>query len=204
MSRKTLEHTLLPIGEFEKPRVRSLAEEWRLPTFNKPDSQEICFVPDQDYAGLLKRRTPERVRAGELVGPDGSKLGEHPGHQHFTIGQRKGVGVARGHPLYVIDIDADSNRVMLGPREALLKRRLVASQINVLSSRVPTDGSPIRCVAKIRYNHEPQPATLRRTSEDEISVTFDQPQSAITPGQAVVCYDDDLVLAGGWIDRAID
>lgn len=204
MSRDSLEHTLLPIGEFEKPRVRAMAEELKLPTYNKPDSQEICFVPDQDYAGLLKRRVPERVRPGVLVGSDGKEIGAHPGHQHFTIGQRKGVGVARGHPLYVIDIDAVSNRVTLGPREALLKRRLVASQVNVLSSRVPADEAPIRCTAKIRYNHEPQPAVLRRTGDDAIEVTFVEPQSAITPGQAVVCYDGEVVLAGGWIDRAGD
>lgn len=204
MSRQTLEHTLLPIGEFEKPQVRAVAERLKLPTFNKPDSQEICFVPDQDYAGLLKRRAPRHVRPGTLVGPDGSTLGEHPGHQHFTIGQRKGLGVARGHPLYVIDIDAAQNRVALGPREALLKRRLLASQVNVLSSRVPDDGAPLKCTARIRSNHVPQPATLRRTGEDRLEVTFDQPQSAITPGQAVVCYDGDVVLAGGWIDRAAD
>lgn len=204
MSRAALAHTLLPIGEFEKPRVRALAEQWKLPTFNKPDSQEICFVPDQDYAGLLKRRAPEQVRPGQLVASDGSLLGTHPGHQHFTIGQRKGLGVARGHPLYVIDIDASRNQVMLGPRESLLKSRLVASQVNVLSTRVPTDGSPLKCSAKIRYNHDPQPAVLRRLDEERIEVVFDRPQSAITPGQAVVCYDGEVVLAGGWIDRADD
>lgn len=204
MSRRTLGHTLLPIGEFEKPRVRALAEQWKLPTFNKPDSQEICFVPDQDYAGLLKRRTPEQVRPGQLVASDGSLLGTHPGHQHFTIGQRKGLGVARGHPFYVIDIDASRNQVMLGPRESLLKSRLVASQVNVLSTRVPTDDSPLKCSAKIRYNHDPQPAVLRRLDEERIEVVFDRPQSAITPGQVVVCYDGEVVLAGGWIDRADD
>src|SRR5687767_449050 len=117
MSRQTLEHTLLPIGEFEKPVVRAMAEEMKLPVYKKPDSQEICFVPDQDYAALVKRRTPTAVRPGDLVDPQGQLLGEHPGHQHFTIGQRKGLKLALGHPVYVVDIDPGTNRVTLGQRE---------------------------------------------------------------------------------------
>jgi tRNA-uridine 2-sulfurtransferase len=202
MNRETMRHTLLPIGEMEKPAVRAMAEQFGLPTYNKPDSQEICFVPDQDYAGLVKRHSPEKVRVGELVGPGGETLGEHPGHQQFTIGQRRGLGVARGVPLYVVDIDAPANRVRLGPKEELLRGGLVASQINVLSSRV-RPGEPTKCEAKIRYNAQPQPATMT-VDGDELRVAFDQPQSAITPGQAVVCYAGDVVLAGGWIDAAVD
>src|SRR4051794_30810798 len=121
MSRETMRHTLLPIGEFEKPRVRAMAEELKLPVYNKPDSQEICFVPNQDYAGLVQRRSPETFREGELITTTGESIGTHTGHQHFTIGQRKGLGVARGVPLYVLDIDATTNRVTVGEKEALLK-----------------------------------------------------------------------------------
>ena len=197
-----LNHTLLPIGDMEKPRVRELANELNLPTYNKPDSQEICFVPDHDYAALVRRHDPERVRTGTLVATDGEVLGKHPGHQHFTIGQRKGVGVARGMPLYVIHIDPSSNTVTLGDKDALHRRGLVASQINILSSRVQL-GRPMPCTAKIRYNHAPQPATLTVLGNDQLEVHFDTPQTAITPGQAVVCYDRDIVLAGGWIDTAL-
>src|SRR5947209_2770727 len=126
MSRETLEHTLLPVGGFEKHEVRALAEELKLPVFNKPDSQEICFVPNQDYAGLVRRRSPETFKPGELVTADGRVVGAHEGHQHFTIGQRKGVGVAFGYPIYVVDIDAESNRVMVGEKSQLEREGLVA------------------------------------------------------------------------------
>jgi tRNA-uridine 2-sulfurtransferase len=201
MTRHALEHTLLPIGEFEKSAVRSIAEELRLPVFNKPDSQEICFVPNQDYAALMQRRQPEAFSSGQLVMSDGKLVGTHEGHQHFTVGQRKGVGVALGYPIYVVDIDSQTNTVTLGDKEALLKQSLVATQINVLSSRLQESGD-MTCTAKIRYNHAPQPARVKITGADEMVVEFDEPQSAITPGQAVVVYDGDIVLGGGWIERA--
>jgi tRNA-specific 2-thiouridylase len=201
ITREALEHTLLPIGNFEKHEVRRMAQEWNLPVYNKPDSQEICFVPNQDYAGLVKRRSPETFREGELITAAGEVVGTHAGHQHFTIGQRKGVGVAFGRPIYVVDIDAEKNRVTVGEKEDLLKRTLVARQVNLISSRV-RPGAPIRCGAKIRYNHQPQPATLEVVGDDELRVTFDEPQGAITPGQAVVLYEGDFVLGGGWIDRS--
>jgi tRNA-specific 2-thiouridylase len=201
MTRATMEHTLLPIGNFEKHDVRRMAEEFALPVFNKPDSQEICFVPNQDYAGLVKRRSPETFRAGQFVTTDGKVVGEHEGHQHFTIGQRKGVGVAFGYPIYVVDIEPESNRVILGDKETLLKTSLIARQINLLNDRAK-NANGLRCEAKIRYNHQPQPGRLFVTGEDEIRVLFDEPQSAITPGQAVVAFDGDIVLGGGWIDRA--
>jgi tRNA-specific 2-thiouridylase len=200
---EALQHTLLPIGGYEKHEVRRLAEELKLPVFNKPDSQEICFVPNNDYAGLVRRRTPEAFRTGEFVTLGGRRVGRHEGHQHFTIGQRKGLGVAMGYPIYVVDIDPKTNRVVVGDRDALNKSTLVAHQINVLCDSLgAASGEAVRCQAKIRYNHDPQPATARRTGEDELTVCFDQPQSAITPGQAVVLFDGDLVLGGGWIDAA--
>lgn len=208
MTRQTMEHTLLPIGDLEKPTVRKIAEDLKLPVFNKPDSQEICFVPNQDYAGLVQRRSPETFRPGELVTTDGQVVGQHEGHQHFTIGQRKGVGVAFGYPIYVVNIDPQENRVILGDKDALMKRTLIAHQINLLSTRpglltsVSKSPAGTPCTAKIRYNHQPQPATLFVTGSDEIKVVFDEPQSAITPGQAVVLFDNDIVLGGGWIDGA--
>ena len=203
MSRQTMEHTLLPIGGYEKHEVRAIAEELKLPVFNKPDSQEICFVPNNDYAGLVKRRSPETFRTGELVTTDGNVVGQHEGHQHFTIGQRKGVGVAFGHPIYVVDIDAASNRVTLGAKEQTLRSSLIADEVNLLTDRLTNVGDRVSCTAKIRYNHAPQPAVAELTAARELRVTFAECQSAITPGQAVVLYDGDVVLGGGWIQRAI-
>ena len=202
VSPEALRHTLLPIGEFEKHEVRKIAEELKLPVFNKPDSQEICFVPNNDYAALVRRRAPEAFRAGEFVTPQGQVVGSHEGHQHFTIGQRKGLGVAFGYPIYVADIDAASNRVTVAPKEALLKTSLRARQINLLDDALRGAGAAVPCQAKIRYNHDPQPATAQLLGEDELAVRFDEPQSAITPGQAVVLYQGDVVLGGGWIDSA--
>lgn len=192
-------HTLLPIGEYEKHEVRAIAEELKLPVFNKPDSQEICFVPNQDYAGLVQRRSPEAFAPGEIVNIQGESVGRHEGHQHFTIGQRRGVRVALGHPIYVVNIDPAANRVTVGDKQDLLRTTLTARQVNWLSPRVSQAGS-MQCEAKIRYNHLPQPATVRVTGDDEFIVEFDQPQSAITPGQAVVLYAGDVVLGGGWIE----
>lgn len=206
-----VDRLMLPIGEFEKHEVRALAEKYKLPVFNKPDSQEICFVPDQDYAALVKRRTPNAFREGQLVTSDGRPVGTHAGHQHFTIGQRKGVGVALGYPIYVVDIDPNENKVVLGGKDELLRSTLIANQINILTPRselitvsasAATPEAGLKCQAKIRYNGQPQPATVYRSGKDELTVTFQAPQSAITPGQAVVCYDGDVVLCGGWIDSA--
>jgi tRNA-specific 2-thiouridylase len=200
MSREAAAHTLLPIGELEKPAVRALAEELHLPVFNKPDSQEICFVPNQDYAGLVRRRTPEAFAQGEIVNSQGQVLGTHEGHQHFTIGQRRGTGVALGYPIYVVDIDPKENRVMVGGKEDLLRQSLLANDVNFLTSRLQREGGVMRCSAKIRYNHQPVSATVTLTGDDEFRVDFDHPQPAVTPGQAVVLYEGDVMLGGGWID----
>jgi len=199
MTRQTIEHTLFPVGELDKIQVRDLAREWKLPVFNKPDSQEICFVPDQDYASLVRRRTPQAFSAGPIVNVAGVQLGTHPGHQHFTIGQRKGLGVAAGYPLYVVQIEAQRNRVVLGAKDDLLRTGLVARGLNILDDRLSTGNLPVKCSAKIRYNHAPVPATANLAGPDELNVAFDQPQSAIAPGQAVVIYDGQVVLGGGWI-----
>lgn len=201
MTAKTLAHTLLPIGELDKPRVREMAAERGLPTASKKDSQEICFVPDQDYAGLVKRRTPEAFSPGKIVDTEGKVVGEHPGYQHFTIGQRKGLNVALGHRIFVVDTSPSANTVTIGEKQQLFKKTLKASQANFLSPRVRA-GEDLRVQAKMRYNHSPQPAVLKVTGDRSFQVTFDEPQTAITPGQACVCFDNDIVLGGGWIDSA--
>lgn len=202
MKPEVAKHTLLPIGEFEKPQVRAMAREWKLPVHDKPDSQEICFVPNQDYAALVRHMSPQAVSPGMIVDTQGQAVGRHEGHQHFTIGQRRGVRLALGHPVYVVGIDPEKNQVTVGEKQALMKTRLTARQVNWIGDRVSRAGGTMRCSAKIRYNHAPQPAVVRITGEDEFEVTFDEPVSAITPGQAVVLYDGDVVLGGGWIERA--
>ena len=193
-----LERLLLPIGEMHKHQVRDLAEQFNLPVFNKPDSQEICFVPDNDYARLVQRRSPEKVRQGDILDRDGQVVGSHAGHQHFTIGQRRGVGVALGYPIYVTEKNPDANTVTVGPREDLLADRCTASQTNWLIDHPPRDWRP--CHIKVRYNSQPAPGRVRITGDDTLEASFDQPLSAVTPGQAIVCYDHDRVLGGGWID----
>ena len=201
--RERLAEMLLPIGGFQKSYVRELAREFELPVFDKPDSQEICFVPDNDYAGLVARHSPGSIRAGKILDRDGGVIGEHAGHQHFTIGQRKGVGVALGHPVYVIEKDARANTITIGQREELYAARCVADQANWLIDT--RDSSAwIECTAKIRYNAQPVPARVRaiHAEGDQIEVEFGEPQMAVAPGQAVVCYDGDAVICGGWIKSA--
>jgi tRNA-specific 2-thiouridylase len=200
--REELARMLLPIGGMEKHEVRRIAEELKLPVFDKPDSQEICFVPDNDYAALVKKKTPELVRVGSFVDPSGKVLGEHEGHQHFTIGQRRGTGMALGYPIYVTGIDAEKNTVTLGGKAELLHRTVVAREVNWIVGEVKGPGELLRCRAKIRYRSQPTPATALVTGEDELTVRFDEPIAGIAPGQAVVCYAEgsERVLGGGWID----
>ncbi len=198
--RERLARMLLPIGGFEKAAVRQMAEDRGLPVFDKPDSQEICFVPDNDYARLVRRRTPDGVTEGPILDSGGGVVGTHPGHQHFTIGQRRGVGVALGYPIYVVDKDPAANTVTVGPKEALFSIGCTADQTNWLvdEASIPGDWRP--CTVKVRYNSEPVPGRVRATGEDTLEVRFEEPLSAVTPGQAVVCYDGERVIGGGWID----
>lgn len=198
--RERLDHMLLPIGNMDKADVRQRARDMGLGVGDKPDSQEICFVPDNDYARLVERRSPDAVRPGEIVDTDGKVVGEHPGHQHFTIGQRRGVGVALGYPIYVTHLDPKGNTVTVGGKDDLLSSGLTASQSNWLIDDVPTDWRA--CGVKVRYNSEPTPGCVRSMGDGTLEVRFDQPVSAVTPGQAVVCYEGERVLGGGWIDRA--
>ena len=197
IQRDRLQQVRFPVGDMPKSETRRLAQELGLPTFDKPDSQEICFVPDQDYAGLLERRQPGSVRPGSILDLSGQILGEHGGHQRFTIGQRKGAGVAAGQPLYVIQKDAQANTITLGPREALGVRGFTASEANWL---VDAPSRPLRCEVQWRVHGKPESVTVQALEGGRVQVTFDEAVTAVAPGQAAVFYDGDRVLGGAWID----
>jgi tRNA-specific 2-thiouridylase len=202
LTQDQLSRTLFPLGELTKPQVRDLARHHGLALAAKPDSQEICFVPGGDYKKFLDAYLAERGdslpdTAGELVTTDGEVIGEHNGIHNFTVGQRKGLGVATGSPLYVIQINGDQRQVVVGNQEELYSRTLRARRVNLVS--VDDLREPMRVHVKIRHRHESAPAVLENVSRDEVLVTFDEPQRAITPGQAAVFYDSDVVVGGGWI-----
>ncbi len=197
--REVLSRLLFPIGEYHKDQVRDLARSAGLGVAEKPDSVEICFVPDGDHARLIRERKAEAGRAGSFVDPEGRVLGQHDGIERFTIGQRKGLGIATGSRRYVLKIVPERNEVVLGDREGLFARRLSASRVNWLVEP-PRE---LRCEAKIRYRHSPALARVI-VQQQRCEVEFDEPQSAITPGQAVVFYQGTRVLGGGWIDAVLD
>lgn len=230
LTQEQLSRTLFPLGHMNKPQVRELAREHHLALAEKPDSQEICFVPGGDYKRFIDAYLAEQGESlpdtsGELVTTDGKVLGHHEGVHNFTVGQRKGLGVATGSPLYVINLNGAEGKVTVGGNDDLLSRTLIAHKLNWISvdglhdsglheagvdANVPspaegdaqkpvTANAPMRVTAKIRHRHEPAPAVLEPAPNGEVRVTFDQPQRAITPGQAVVFYDGDIVVGGGWI-----
>jgi len=180
LTQDQLSHTLMPVGEYEKENVRKMAEEAGLPVAHKPDSQEICFVSDNDYASF-----------------NGNVLGTHKGITHYTIGQRKGLGLAMGHPVFVCEIRPETNEVVIGENEDIFTTTIRANHLNFMSVE-DIDGEA-RALAKIRYNHRGDMCTLRKIDEDTIEAVFDKPQRAATPGQALVFYDGDYVMGGGTI-----
>jgi len=196
-----LPRLLFPIGGFTKAEVRELARQADLAVADKPDSVEICFVPNGDHADLIRKRRPGLSTAGQFVDQGGRPLGEHDGIERFTVGQRKGLGVALGDRRYVLEIIPASNEVVLGPREDLLAEGLVASRVNWLADVAP--GTELTCLAKIRYRHEAAASTVHVLPDSNARVYFEVPQSAVTPGQAVVFYDGNRVLGGGWIENAL-
>jgi tRNA-specific 2-thiouridylase len=205
LTQEQLSRTLFPLGGMTKPEVRELARHHGLVIAEKPDSQEICFVPGGDYkrfldAYLAEQGEPPLQTPGEMVTTDGQVIGEHTGIHNFTVGQRKGLGVATGSPLYVIQIKGDTKQVIVGNDEELYSRTLRTHRVNLIS--VPDLRQPMRVAVKIRHRHEPAPATIESTGADQILVTFDAPQRAITPGQAAVFYDGDIVVGGGWIESS--
>lgn len=216
--REQLSRMMLPIGGMQKPAVRALAERFGLPVFDKPDSQEICFVPDNDYAGLVESRRPELAKEGTIVDGSGRVVGSHAGQHRYTIGQRRGVGVAFGHPIYVVGKDPASNTITVGERESLLASSCIAGEANWLVSEdeLAADSEGwFACRAKYRYNTPAVAAQARLLSDGAgatpsgrcgmFGVRFDEPQYAVAPGQAVVLYDaayPEAVLGGGWIARS--
>jgi tRNA-specific 2-thiouridylase len=197
LSQAILARTLFPVGGLRKPEVRSLAEKRGLPVARKPESQEICFIPDDDYAGFLRERAPEAFRPGEIVDPAGRTIGRHSGIGHYTIGQRKGLGIAAPRPLYVVGIDVPANRITAGPNETLFRRRLVVEGLTWVGIEGLT--APRPASVKIRSRHAEARALLHPWAEGTVIVEFERAQRAITPGQAAVFYDGDIVLGGGTI-----
>ena len=203
LTQPQLARTLFPLGEMTKPQVRALAGELGLPVASKGDSYEICFVPNGDYAGFLdaylrEKGRPREAVEGAIVDAEGHTLGRHAGSHHFTVGQRKGLGIAAPEPLYVIATDPKSQTVTVGSSDSLLRGTLVAKNINWVSwSSLP---APARASVRIRNRHLPAPATLYPIQNGSVEVRFDEPQRAITPGQGAVFYSGDLVVGGGWIE----
>ena len=195
MTQQQLAKTLFPIGELTKPRTRTIAEQYGLVNADKPDSQDICFVPDGDYARFIENYTGQTFPAGDFTDKDGNVLGRHSGIIRYTVGQRKGLGIALGKPAYVISKDTDKNQVILGDNDDLFSDTAYAYDVNWVSVECPD--KPVRVCAKVRYNQKEQPATLYPLENGNIKVVFDSPQRAITYGQALVCYDGEMLLGGG-------
>ena len=197
LTQAQLAHATFPVGDLDKAAVRARAREFGLPVADKPDSQEICFVADGDHTDFLERHGAARG-AGDVRDVGGRVVGRHDGIHRFTVGQRKGLGLASPIPLYVVAIDAESNSLTVGPRDALERESLTASGVNWISGQAPSPAT--RLTAQIRYRHREAHATVTPLDNDRVHLAFDEPQLAITPGQAVVFYDRDRVVGGGWID----
>ncbi|MBI4494320.1 MAG: tRNA 2-thiouridine(34) synthase MnmA [Chloroflexi bacterium] len=200
MTQDRLARTLLPLGELAKSTTRRLAAEWKLPVANKPESQEICFVPFRRYAEFVERYAPQAVRPGAIVDRAGRTLGRHQGVAFHTIGQRRGLGIAASQPLYVTALDPATNTVVVGPQEELLRAECVATEVNLIALEALE--TPRRVQARIRYRAETCEAEIAPDGEARVRVTFAQPQRAVTPGQAIVFYDGDVVVGGGTIADA--
>jgi tRNA-specific 2-thiouridylase len=202
--REMLEHILLPMANLNKQQTRRLASDFGLPTEHKEDSQEICFIPDNDYGAMLEQWCPGILQKGKILDTEGRELGEHEGISKYTIGQRRGLRVAMGEPVYVVRIDAEANTIVLGRKEDTMSSGLIADSFNWLTD---APAEPFRAIVKVRYNHAGAPATVHAIEDNQVAILFDQPLSAITPGQAAVVYlerpDGLQVAGGGWIREAI-
>ena len=198
LTQEQLAHTLMPVGEYTKDEIRKIAEEAGLPVAHKPDSQEICFIPDNDYAAYIERGAGDRLpKSGNFVSKDGKVLGKHLGITHYTVGQRKGLNLAMGHPVFVVEIRPETDEVVIGEAEDVFGDTLYCNHINYMGmADLP---QPREVLAKIRYAHSGEKCVIERVAEDVIKCTFAKPVRAITPGQAVVFYEDGYVLGGGCI-----
>lgn len=197
LTQEQLSRTLMPVGAYTKEEIRKIAEEAGLPVAHKKDSQEICFVPDNDYAGFIKNSTGQKIPKGNFVLTDGKVIGEHQGIIHYTIGQRKGLNLSMGHPVFVTEIRPDTNEVVIGESEDLFVNTLLCDRVNFMA--IEGLEGEIRLKAKIRYNHPGADCVISMAENGKVLVTFDQPQRAITPGQAVVFYQGEYVAGGGII-----
>ncbi len=202
LTQEQLSHTLFPLGELEKTQVRDIAEENNFLNANKPDSQDICFVPNGDYARVIKDYSGKVYSEGNFKSVDGKILGTHKGIIHYTLGQRKGLGISSEKPLYVCGISHEKNEVILGSSEDLFSCEAVVENFNWISGEISTE--PIRCCAKVRYRQKEQPATAFPLDDGKVKIVFDAPQRAITAGQSAVLYDGDIVLGGGEIIKTTD
>jgi tRNA-specific 2-thiouridylase len=206
LTQDQLSRAMFPLGEMSKPEVREVAREHALAVAEKSESQEICFVPDRDYAGFIDRYLEaedgsERLPGkGEIVDRSGAVVGQHAGIHRYTIGQRRGIGIAGPQPLYVVNIDAAKNQVVVGQRDDLLSREFTAAGVNWVALDQPDE--PVLAEVRVRYRHLPAPATITPIANNRVRVVFDEPQRAITPGQATVFYRGDEVVGGGWITKA--
>jgi tRNA-specific 2-thiouridylase len=198
LTQEQLSRASFPIGELSKDSVRDIARRLGLPVAEKPDSQEICFVPDGDYAAFIEKKTGNLDEGGAIVSQSGSVLGRHGGVHRFTVGQRKGLGIAAAEPMYVLQLRPSEKTVVVGPRPELERRSLTASHVNWIAGGPPS--ASLRVTAQIRHRHQPAAATVSALETARAAVEFDQPVIAITPGQAVVFYDGETVVGGGWID----
>jgi len=198
LTQEQLARASFPVGDLTKDAVRDLARDLGLGVADKPDSQEICFVPDGDYAAFIEKQTGDLQSGGAIVSQSGDVLGQHGGVHRFTVGQRKGLGIAAAEPLYVLQLRPADKTVVVGPRPELERTSLTASHVNWIAGDPPE--GPLRITAQIRHRNQPTPATVRALGEGRAAVDFDAPVMAITPGQAVVFYDEDVVVGGGWID----
>lgn len=197
LTQKQLSHTLMPVGDYTKDEIRAIAEKIGIQVANKPDSMEICFVPDQDYAGYIQRETGYEPVPGNFVDLDGNVLGRHHGIIHYTVGQRKGLGLAMGHPVFVVAIRPETNEVVIGENKDVFAPKLYANHLNFMG--IEKLEGELKCMAKIRYSHQGAACTIKMAGEDLLECTFDEEQRAITPGQALVLYDGEHVLGGGTI-----
>lgn len=200
INRSILDRILFPVGSSTKPEIRELAAEAGLRVATKPDSQEICFIPDNDYVGFLERYRGKSETSGDFVDLSGKVLGQHPGYEQFTIGQRRGLGIAFGEPRFVIRIEPETRRVVLGTHADLAQTTLEADGMSWLVDDIP---AKLECLAQIRYQHTAAPATVEVVDHNHVGVRFREPQFGVAPGQALVLYDGDRVLGGGWIRQDV-
>jgi tRNA-specific 2-thiouridylase len=200
LTQAQLSRALFPLGDMTKDKVRQLASEIGLPAFERPESQEICFIPGDDYTAFLEKHLPETAKPGPIINGQGETVGEHRGIHAYTIGQRRGLGIAAAEPLYVTAIDSGENTIVVGPLESIYSRELTAGDINWIAGTAPD--LPIKLQTRIRYRHPEAEATVTTIDNEAVHVRFAEPQMAVTPGQAVVFYKGDTVIGSGIITRS--